>query len=228
MEQPLPMSLPPLIPSDFGSSLGPPGNENFPPLGPPGPPFPGDMNTPLPPRSATPDNIRNISPNSSIAGSVVCFTSFLIFYLCILCCRRVFCCECWRGDRCLVELPPHENIFLVSLSEHTKVITRNYQCRFQNSDCVVLSRCGQLQGWFSLGCQGYRSWSTLGPGRGFHRVCGVKGPQRRGTVRSAKVIKVVWKFWGDPNTSDCLQGGSHYLVILSAIVNNRLLTIKNK
>jgi len=68
MEQPLPMSLPPLIPSDFGSSLGPPGNENFPPLGPPGTSFPGDMNTPLPPRSATPENIRNISPNSSIAG----------------------------------------------------------------------------------------------------------------------------------------------------------------
>jgi len=69
MEQPLPMSLPPLIPSDFASSLGPNGPvgpENF-SLGPPGS-FQGDMNTPLPPRSGTPENIRNISPNSTIPG----------------------------------------------------------------------------------------------------------------------------------------------------------------
>ena len=65
MEQPLPMSLPPLLPptSGFGSSMRPGDGEGYPPGGPPGPPFPGDG--PLPPnRAPTPENMSP-NPNSN-------------------------------------------------------------------------------------------------------------------------------------------------------------------
>jgi len=68
MEQPLPMSLPPLLPptSGFGSSMRPGDGEGYPPGGPPGPPFPGDG--PLPPnRAPTPENMSP-NPNSNPGG----------------------------------------------------------------------------------------------------------------------------------------------------------------
>lgn len=60
MEQPLPMSLPPLIPNHqgFGSSFKPGApDEGFPP----GTPFPGDN----PPRPPTPENMSPNPANSS-------------------------------------------------------------------------------------------------------------------------------------------------------------------